>query len=346
MISKLMIMGKSGSSKITEFYFRMKWLFCALGVVVIVALLLILFFSKQTIQQNTMEEAKQTLEKMTNFADERMRHIEAAADSLIPQIESHLTQPDMMFEYSRMLPANHPDIKGCSVSFEPYYFMEKGRYFSPYSYKNNGRIDTEQEGDDEYNYFKMDWYKAPRKLGRKCWIEPYEETNTTGIIVHEVMTSYCQPIHDAKGKAVGVLSADVPLEWLSNQVKSQHPMPQSYCMLLGVKGTYIVHPDNEKQLKKTIFDTAEELADSALAKLGKEMIGGETGYKSITIDDDQRYIFYMPFHQTGWSIALVCPDEVILSDYYKLIYASIPLFIISLVLILLPIFYRKKKDNS
>lgn len=69
MISKLMIMGKSGSSKITEFYFRMKWLFCALGVVVIVALLLILFFSKQTIQQNTMEEAKQTLEKMTNFAD-------------------------------------------------------------------------------------------------------------------------------------------------------------------------------------------------------------------------------------------------------------------------------------
>ena len=160
------------------------------------------------------------------------------------------------------------------------------------------------------------------------------------------MTSYCQPIKDDKGKAVGVLSVDVPIEWLSSQVKSQHPMPQSYCMLLGVKGTYIVHPDNSKQMHKTIFDTAEELGDSALAKLGKEMIEGETGYKSITIDDNQRYIFYMPFRETGWSIALVCPNEVILSDYYKLIYASIPLFIIALVLILLPVFYRKKKDNS
>ena len=339
-------MGKPDFSKIMEFYFRRKWPFCAIGVVVIAGLLLMLFFSKQTIQQNAMNEATQTLEEMTNYADKRMKNIEAAADSLIPQIESHLTQADMMFEYSRMLPANHPDIKGCSVAFEPYFFMEKGRYFSPYSYKNNGRIDTEQEGDDEYIYFKMDWYKVPRKLGRKCWIEPFEETNTTGIIVHEVMTSYCQPIKDDKGKAVGVLSVDVPIEWLSSQVKSQHPIPQSYCMLLGVKGTYIVHPDNSKQLKKTIFDTAEELGDSALAKLGKEMIGGETGYTSITIDDDMRYIFYMPFHETGWSIALVCPNEVILNDYYKLIYASIPLFIIALVLILLPIFYRKKKDNS
>ena len=107
MISKLMIMGKSGSSKITEFYFRMKWQFCALGVVVIVALMLMLFFSRQSIQQNAMNEATLTLEKMTKYADERMRHIEAAADSMIPQIESHLSQPDMMFDYSRELVSKH-----------------------------------------------------------------------------------------------------------------------------------------------------------------------------------------------------------------------------------------------
>ena len=118
-------MGKPDFSKIMEFYFRRKWPFCAIDVVVIAGLLLMLFFSKQTIQQNAMNEATQTLEEMTNYADKRMKNIEAAADSLIPQIESHLTQPDMMFEYSRMLPANHPDIKGCSVAFEPYFFMEK-----------------------------------------------------------------------------------------------------------------------------------------------------------------------------------------------------------------------------
>ena len=140
----------------------MKWQFCALGVVVIVALMLMLFFSRQSIQQNAMNEATLTLEKMTKYADERMRHIEAAADSMIPQIESHLSQPDMMFDYSRELVSNHPDIKGCSVSFEPYYFMEKGRYFSPYSYKNNGRIDTEQEGDDELS---LSWAEPLSRLG-------------------------------------------------------------------------------------------------------------------------------------------------------------------------------------
>ena len=50
-------------------------------------------------------------------------------------------------------------IIGCSIAFEPYFFPERGRYFSAYSYNDNGVIETTQEGNEHYEYFYLDWYQ-------------------------------------------------------------------------------------------------------------------------------------------------------------------------------------------
>ena len=36
---------------------------------------------------------------------------------------------------------------------------------------------SEQEGDDEFQYFYMDWYQLPRLLNQPCWTEPYMDVN-------------------------------------------------------------------------------------------------------------------------------------------------------------------------
>lgn len=332
-------MNKERLYRIWNYYTQRQWKFAALGLGLLVAVLLVLHFSRQYMRHHAMDEAVSALEHVMNYTDNRIHETEAATDSILVEVEQHLDNPDMMFELSRRLLSNHPDLKGCSIAFEPYFFKNHGRYFSAYSYNNGNSIETEQEGDDGYQYFYMDWYLIPFLLDHKYWIEPFQESGTDGIQVNDVMTSYCQPIYNANGKPVGILSADVPLKWLSDLILSEHPMPHSYCMLLGRGGSYIVHPDRTRILYETIFTSTLEKADTARISLGRAMVDGETGYKSLEIDGQQCHVFYMPFRQTGWSIALVCPDKVILYNYLRLLCILLPIIILSLMLIFLP-FWR------
>ena len=324
---------------------RHPWITAAVGTVLAVILCVTLYFSRQHIQKQAMSNAVESLQQVMDHADRRMHQIEMAADSLLPQIEQHIDQPEMMFGYSRQLLEENPDLRGCSISFDPDFYKSQGHYFSAYSYNNGDSILTEQEGNDNYQYYCMDWFLIPRLLYHSYWIEPYAEINTSGIVVNEIMTSYCQPIQGGPDHTVGVLSVDVPLEWLKKLITDYHPMPQSYCMLLGVGGSYIVHPDSTRLLYETIFTSTLERPDTALTSLGRAMTNGETGYKSLKIDGVQSHVFYMPFHLTGWSIALVCPDKVILRDYYKLLVYFLPIILLSVMLMLMPLWrslYRRR----
>lgn len=313
------------------------WITAAFGAALALLLAAVLIYSRQIIQQQAMDDAVKSLQQVMERTDRHLHQIEAAADSLIPKIEQHIDQPDMMFAYSRELLKQHPDLKGCSISFDPYFYKEKGQYFSAYSYKKGNRIVTEQEGNDNYQYFYMDWYVIPRMLYHSYWIEPFAEKSTSGIVVNDIMTSYCQPIQGGPDKTVGILSADVPLSWLADQIENYQPMPKSYCMLLGRGGSYIVHPDSTRLLYETIFTSTIEHPDTALTSLGRAMTDGETGYKSLRLDGVDSHVFYMPFRQTGWSIALVCPNEVILSNYRLLLYFLLPLIILSIMLMFMPL---------
>lgn len=313
------------------------WITAAFGAALALLLAAVLFYSRQIIQQQAMDDAVKSLQQVMERTDRHLHQIEAAADSLIPKIEQHIDQPDMMFEYSRELLKQHPDLKGCSISFDPYFYKEKGQYFSAYSYNNGKSIVTEQEGNDNYQYFYMDWYVIPRMLYHSYWIEPYADVNAGGIVVNDIMTSYCQPIQGGPDKTVGILSADVPLSWLADQILNYQPMPKSYCMLLGRGGSYIVHPDSTRLLYETIFTSTIEHPDTALTSLGRAMTDGETGYKTLCLDGIESHVFYMPFRQTGWSIALVCPNEVILSNFRLLIYFLLPLILLSIMLMFMPL---------
>ena len=339
-------MSKERFSRFKEFYMCRQWKFAILGTALLIAMLFTLHYSRQYIQQNALDDAVQSLECVLNNADMRLHQTEIAVDSLLPLIEQNLDNPEKMFDFSRKLLAEHPDMKGCSIAFEPYFFKQKGQYFSAYSYNNNGTIQTEQEGNDGYQYFYMDWYLIPHQLSRKYWIEPFEDASTTGIQVNEVMTSYCQPIYNAEGKSVGILSADVPLKWLSNLVLAQRPMPRSYCMLIGRGGSYIVHPDTTKLLYETIFTPTQEQRDTALMALGRAMVDGETGYKEIKLDGQKSHVFYMPFRQTGWSIAMVCPDVVILNNYLRLLFVFLPFILLTIILMLIPFWHLLRSYRS
>lgn len=281
---------------------------------------LTLWFSetREVVREEAWNKATKTIEGAVLHIDNTLHRAEVAANNMLVVIESHLDQPDLMFDLSRQVLESNPDLTGCSISFEPYYFKEKGRYFSAYSYNSGDSILTEQEGTDNYQYFCMDWYLIPKLLDKPFWIEPFFEDAEEGIIVKDVFTSYSQPIHDKQGKIVGTFSVDICLDWFSSTISEAKPYPHSYSVMLGKGGTYLVHPDTTKLFYETIFTQTMEQEDSVITSIGQAMIAGETGHRIMSIGGEPSYVFYKPFKNTGWSVAIICPERDIFDSYNKL----------------------------
>ena len=217
------------------------------------ALYILFYYSRTAVKEEAVEKATRTLDGTLLHVENTLHEVEVAADNMKWQVEQQIDAPDSMFIYSRTILEQNPNLHGCSVAFDPYFYPEKGKYFSAYSCQKGDHIETEQEGDDLYEYYCMDWYLIPYLLDSPYWVEPFREYDTGGIIVDDAITSYSQPIHDRNGKIVGVLSVDLSLEWFSNTITEAKPFPNSYSMVLGKGGTFIVHPDSTKLFYQTIF---------------------------------------------------------------------------------------------
>ncbi|MBO7569394.1 MAG: methyl-accepting chemotaxis protein [Bacteroidaceae bacterium] len=294
------------------------WVVSCVGILFIMALSILFHYSRLAVREEAMERATQILEGTLLYVEGTLHDVEVASDNMKWLVEQHVDTPDSMFTFSRQILENNPNLYGCSIAFEPYYYPEKGQFFSVYSNNNGDSIATEQEGSDQYEYYYMDWYLIAKLLNKSYWVEPFRESDVGGIEVNDYTTSYSQPIHDKNDEIVGILSVDLSLKWFSKTILDAKPFPHSYSVLLGRGGTFLVHPDSSKLFYETVFTPTLEQPDDTLTALGKAMVGGESGYKVLHRDGEDYYVFYRPFIQTGWSVAIVCPESDIFEPYYRL----------------------------
>ena len=315
------------------------WTVLVVTAIFLAALSIMFTESRDHVRMDTLGKARQTLDGTVLHIDNTLHAVEVAANDMLKVIENNLDKPDKMFDYSRRVLENNPELNGCSISFEPFYYKDKGEYFSAYSYNNGDSIMTENEGSETYQYHTMDWYLIPKLFDRPYWIEPFQEDATEGIVVQDIFSSYSQPIHDKAGKIVGTFSVDICLDWFSDTISATRPFPNSYTILLGKGGTYLVHPDSTRQFYETIFTTSLQESDSTIESLGEAMIAGESGYRTMTYHGEQLHVFYKPFKNTGWSVAMVCPESDIFAAFNQLRRTVRLVTAIGLLLLLLSTWY-------
>ena len=53
-------------------------------------------------------------------------------------------------------------------------------------------------------------------------------------------------------------------------------------------------------------------------KLGRAMIAGDSGYKTYKKNGETVYTFYKPLGNTGWSVAIVCPESDVFDGYNQI----------------------------
>ena len=274
--------------------------------------------SRRYVREEAILRATQVVENSVLRLNNILEDVQLSADNLEWLVYRHLDEPDLMMEYSRITVQGNPVLSGCSISFEPNFF--KGHYYySAYSGYVGGALETEQEGDEDYQYFYLDWYLQPKLLNQPCWTEPYSDWEQDDAEDRQTqrMVSYCKPLTTSDG-FIGSISLDISLKWLSDNLSPVKPYPHSYSILISRGGTYLVHPDPEKLFYQTIF--TEGLIDPKPAQdeLGKSMLDLEAGYRRMKIDGIRSYVFFTPLKATGWSMAIVCPESDIFGRFNRL----------------------------
>ena len=242
--------------------------------------------------------------------------------------------PDSLLALTRRIVRTNRHVDGCSISGEPYAFPEYGRYCSVYTIRQGDSITSFFE--EEYEYFEQEWYKAPRREGKSCWVDFYTDyASTFEQTLQGMFASYGKPLYTEDGRLIGVISTDLYLTHFTKVIEQEKPYPHSYFMMVDKGGSYFIHPDSTRLFTKSIFTGADPSKQSSLVALGHEMTAGNKGSMFVDIDGVKSLVCYMPVPGTTWSLAVVCPDSDILQGYQKLNFIVIPLFVLGLLVILL-----------
>ncbi len=309
------------------------WVVLFAAIIFNIALGFFFYQARSAVRQEAINRAMQTLEKTSLRVEGILNRVEVATNMTEWLVKRHPDVADSMYVYSRGMLLNNPDFYNCSIAFEPYYFKDKGLYFSAYSKHMGDSVRTIQGGSDLYQYFYTDWYLMPTLLDQSCWTEPYMDidapTNTS-----EMVTSFCRAIKDDNGKIIGVINTSLSINWLSQTISAVKPYPNSYSIMIGRGGTYFVHPDSTKITRQTIFTQTFEEPDTALTALGHAMQHGEEGMKEMHMNGQKCYVFYKPLGKTGCSMAIVCPESDIFSGFDHLRNSVRAIVLVGLLLML------------
>lgn len=300
------------------------------------------YYSRKAIKDEAEKLAMTELDNTVLRINNILNSVEVGANNLYPFITRHLSDPDSMYVYARMVVENNPVLTGCSLAFEPEHFKDRGHYFSVYAGReDDGHIEVEQEGSETYDYHHMDWYQIPKLLNSPYWTDPYNdvyEDPETGKMQIEQICSYSMPIHDEHGNFVGVMSLDIDQQWLSKIINNMKPYPNSHTIALGRGGVYLVHPDSSTIGRETIFTETLEGAFPEIRHVGELMTGGKRGMVSVGGENvtggDDSYVFYTPLKRVGWSIGIVCPEGDIFGGYNRLKWLLIVMMAVGIFLMM------------
>ena len=260
------------------------------------------------------------LELTNEKVSEMLNVVEVSAINILDEVSYYIDDPDSVAHALEEEIILNNRIRGTALGFIPDYYPREGHWYEPYAYFNDdGTLETGQIGSKDHNYFEAEWYQKGLEAEEGgFWSDPYYDDAGS----RTMLISYALPVRDKSGQKVGVLTADLDLNWLSEQVHALDSAENrrgiyhvdmdselaTYCFILSRSGKYIVHPDKSRILNRSFFEFAQD-DDSGYMNLGNAMMEGEKGYQQVTIDGVDALVCYAPLRQTGWSMAIVVPRD-------------------------------------
>ncbi len=214
--------------------------------------------------------------------------------------------------------AANPDVFGTAAAFAPGVFTAGHSHYAPYFCRKDGRPVRVPLGYAD-RYELENWYLVPRELGRPVWSEPYFDESGGEI----VMTTYSVPIFRTEASRrtfLGVVTADVSLEWLRTQVGKINMFRSGYAFVISKNGVFVSHPDTRRIMRESIFSMAEAEKSPALRAIGRDMVRGGQGFARLPdfVLGRPAWLAYTPMPTTGWSMGVIVPEDELFAGLRRL----------------------------
>ena len=302
------------------------WVVFSVAVILVAAMFVMFSFSRQSIGAEAMERAQQMLDCTAQKINNSLRRVEVASRNMCWNVEHHLDNPDGVSDYCLRFLRDNPNVMGCAIAFVPNYYRAQGKgelYMSYWHRLEKGSDELMLTNDptvleptaySSTPYMGANWFFIPMQANTTVWVRPH----VPGERFLSSIVTCSTPIHDQTGSTVGVFAVDIPLDDISRTVLATKPYPHSYSAMLGVQGTYLIHPDSTMLYNRLVNERVAEEPDERVEELVKSMLAGESGYRKVTLKGEDCYVFYEGLNEKHWSACIVCPESDIFEGHQHL----------------------------
>jgi len=297
------------------------FIFSSVAVVFLIIFLDDYQISKNMVEKNLKLNAENLTKNIVSDVGIILSSVQKVTDNFSKIIEHTNYSKEEINNILLQEVENNKEIYGATIAFEPFYFGSKTKYYAPYFYRNKNNVEVKYIGNEQYDYFTMDWYQIPKELKRPVWSEPYFDEGGGDII----MSTYAVPLfrkNNGKEQFIGILTADVSLDWLQNYFDSIKVYQTGYAFMISKNGTFVSHPKKELIINESIFSIADVQKSPQLREIGRNMITGKSSFAELEYHNVKTnklsWIAYAPVSTNGWSVGVIFPVEEFLADVNNL----------------------------
>lgn len=285
----------------------------SLNVLVVVALmfaivlLVVAISSHIIIAEEATKSADNRLHACISDVEKSLNSIESAIQNAAWFARENFRDEEYLYHITRKIVEENPIIIGSTVAFDTNAF--RGHFsFAPYTYKNPSSWNfSQQDLSVNYNYFDSEWFRNCIQSGKPLWSEPYFDEGGGECM----MSTYSYPIKDSKGRVFAVITADIGLEWLGDNVRKLRPYEHSIAALVSKEGKFLTESKRFDFSKMTVRDLSKQIRDPRFAEMIEQMLAGKDG--SVVFKDRGKLGFSLCGHlENGWSMLITCQHRDVL----------------------------------
>lgn len=288
------------------------------------------FYSFDREEKGAIRFTGARMEAMALSIERKVQAVEFSLERAVPQVERHLDNPESMAELVEKWVRSDTLIMGGSIAFRPNYYPKEGRYFMEYVYLDSANNTVHLRlGGDKYDYLNKKWFKNAVKQKRAQWSEPYVDEGGGQV----AMITYSLPLRDSNGDVYAVITADVAISTLINEISSLQTYKDSRILMTSEDGEFITHWDRSRICNGNISQYAAAIGTTDAAKVVAMMKTGRSGSMEIEMADKDALAFYTTVPHLKWHICAFCTYQSIMGQLLGTSLTIIAIFLVGLLLL-------------
>ncbi len=267
-----------------------------------------------------------SMENFSDKVDNDFARVEECLAVSAPGALEALRHPDDIMPYMERVVKSDSLIMGGSIAVVPGALPQTAdKLLMEYiSRDRDGRWQPKHLGDSTYDYTAMPWFADALRAGKPMWSEPYYDKGGGDAR----MITYSYPLRNANGRILAVMTADVSVSGLTDEIDRLMPVEGGYAFVINGHNVFITYPDSSKALPDNVRRYAIEIKEELAAALGMEDFSKGKG-KTFTIGEGDTLMMLVcrRIEATGWVVCCVVP--------YSAITAKLDLVTIKAVILIL-----------